>query len=344
MKPVCESHDYLSTHRPIYVISMIIKNLPPKGISADSILHGSGVSVDDLDNPHKYIKPDQELRIVKRIFESTSDPECGLKLGLHIHIGTHGILGITAMLADTFLNSMKVLMRYSDLGTTFFHYQLFIEGNLAYLKMKELIDLKTLRQFICEMEFVAIYRMAIDVMGISFPLKEIHFAYAEPAHGSLYGKYFNCPVIFNSPDHMYVFDKKILQLPLDKINPLAKKAYEEECRKLSMHLKKHVTVTDQVYNEILFNEESHGSMEKMASRLGMSTRTLRRQLAQEGTTFQDIISDILKKKAFDLLTTTSLPIEEIAAQLGYSDAANFYHAFKKWTGMSPVEYRKNTQR
>jgi len=77
----------------------------------------------------------------------------------------------------------------------------------------------------------------------------------------------------------------------------------------------------------------------LASAFQVSPRTLRRQLAAEGTCYQKELNSIRCRNAVSLLTTTPLTAEEIAERLGFSDVTNFRHAFKKWKGMSPAAYR-----
>lgn len=341
MKVYLKTNGRLPIYRTINTISVLVQFLTQRGITANSILDGSGITVSDLHDPEKRIKPEQELMIFRRIIKLTPEPEIGLLLGTQYHIGIHGSIGIAAMLSDTAMEATQTTMRYAELTLTYFQYVLAVRGKLACLKMKELIALNELQPFVCEREFVSVYRMFGDVLGAPLPLHEVHIAYPAPAYGSLYSKYFNCPVFFNAREHMFIFNEHILHIRLPKPNPLLKKVYEAECRKLCARLEKCETVTDKIYNEILFHEEGHGSMGKMARLLNVTTRTLRRHLADERTTYQAIISNILKKRAIDLLTTTAFSIEEIAAKLGYSDTPNFYHAFKKWTGTSPAKYRKN---
>jgi AraC-like DNA-binding protein len=73
----------------------------------------------------------------------------------------------------------------------------------------------------------------------------------------------------------------------------------------------------------------------------MSARTLQRKLAQEGLTYSQIVEKTRLKMAIDYLQDPSLKLVNIAAELGYTDAAHFTRAFKRWTGISPRQFRLN---
>jgi len=96
---------------------------------------------------------------------------------------------------------------------------------------------------------------------------------------------------------------------------------------------------DKIKQELLIQEDGIPSLEQLARRLNISPRTLRRHLSTEGTSYKNLVRDMRREKAMDLLDRTDCPIERIAIELGYSDVPNFYHAFKKWTGVTPSEYR-----
>ena len=74
--------------------------------------------------------------------------------------------------------------------------------------------------------------------------------------------------------------------------------------------------------------------------LGMSISTAKRRLDAEGTTFRKLREAVLRERAIVRLLDPSLPVSQIAIDLGYSDLANFSHAFKRWTGQSPVPFRR----
>ena len=82
------------------------------------------------------------------------------------------------------------------------------------------------------------------------------------------------------------------------------------------------------------------TMEEVAQALHTTSRTLRRRLEDEGTSFQGVLNTVRSDLAKQYLAATRLSSEEIAAALGFSDAANFRSAFRKWTGRSPSAWRR----
>ncbi len=81
------------------------------------------------------------------------------------------------------------------------------------------------------------------------------------------------------------------------------------------------------------------SIEAMAAELSLHPRALRRRLDAEGTSYRDLVGEVRMKLAIEYLRQTEMTNEEIAVRLDYSDASNFRHAFARWTGKSPSEYR-----
>lgn len=81
------------------------------------------------------------------------------------------------------------------------------------------------------------------------------------------------------------------------------------------------------------------SNQRFAHELSISTSTLKRRLSEEGTTFRELRQSFLLERAMLQLLDRSMSVSEIATDLGYSDPANFSHAFKRWTGSSPSEFR-----
>ena len=325
--------------RSVNSLAIMARYVKKQGIDVKILLAGSSIRTNDLDNPDIFITPEQELAVMRKIIKLVPAHKIGLTIGQLFHVGVQGKLGTAAIFSDTGLEAITMFFKYIALTMTYFQYELTVKENLAFVSARELIDLKELRVFACEREFVSIYRIVSDILNAPVPLNEIRFAYPKPAYASTYEDVFHCPVNFNAPEHMIIFDSRLLAIPLPMSNPIAKKTYEQECKQMCQRLKVKETLTDQVRQEILFKKENFPSFSELSRHLNISPRTLRRRLTDEKTSYKSLTANIRKKKAMELLKTTDYSVEQIATELGYSDLSNFYRAFKKWTGHAPGRYR-----
>ena len=82
-------------------------------------------------------------------------------------------------------------------------------------------------------------------------------------------------------------------------------------------------------------------LDETARALGLSTRTLKRRLAAEGTDFTPLLDEQRRHRALLLLRSADLSVEAVAEQVGYSDVANFTRAFRRWSGTTPTAYRRS---
>lgn len=106
---------------------------------------------------------------------------------------------------------------------------------------------------------------------------------------------------------------------------------------IQVNPEKVIEIVDQVVR--CANPDAGQSLEDVALALGMSTRSLQRQLAKQETSFSKVIIRAQRQYALELLVQNNLSISEIATALGYADPSNFCRAFHKWTGQSPKRCR-----
>lgn len=89
--------------------------------------------------------------------------------------------------------------------------------------------------------------------------------------------------------------------------------------------------------------KGHPSIGQAAAHLGLSARSLQRQLEHQGITYSDLVEDTRQEIARGLLHDTTLNIAQVAAMLGYRDPSSFSRAFARWAGCSPRRYRAATR-
>lgn len=101
-------------------------------------------------------------------------------------------------------------------------------------------------------------------------------------------------------------------------------------------------VTQQVRSCLETHLESDPDIDTVAEALGYSRRTLTRRLCEEATRFLQIKDQLRRSRALQLLIANQLPVEAIADRVGFADLTTFHRAFKKWTGTTPLAYRRST--
>ncbi|MFN3340993.1 MAG: helix-turn-helix transcriptional regulator, partial [Dietzia sp.] len=121
-------------------------------------------------------------------------------------------------------------------------------------------------------------------------------------------------------------------------NPTTVALCESLCADVVSRRRLRTGITQQV-RVILTQRVAFGvGMEDVAAALGVSVRTLRRRLAEEGTGFQQLLDEVRQSLAEEMLSTGMLRVEDIALRLGYAEASSFIHAFKRWTGTLPSRH------
>ncbi|PJZ84267.1 AraC family transcriptional regulator [Leptospira harrisiae] len=340
MDLILKTNGKLPKLRSINSIAHSIELLKSQKIPIQKIIEGTKLSPNDLFNPEKYIQTEEELLLLRNIKRVTQIPELGLLLGKEYHIGLMGDLGMAVMLSNTLMEALELLFKYTELTLTYFEYELSVKEGLIYLKAKEIFDLNDLQIFLCEREFSSIFRICSDLLGKQIKINLISLAYSKPKYANLYKEIFNCPIEFGKQKNLFIIDANYLFQQLPKANVLLQKKYAINCFE---QYKKQIAVESfsEKVNSGLITYGNQNNMEKIAEKMKISTRTLRRRLKKEGYSYKHIVNGILKQEAFQLLESTNLSIEKISEKLGYSDPTNFYHAFKNWTGTTPKKFREN---
>ena len=120
---------------------------------------------------------------------------------------------------------------------------------------------------------------------------------------------------------------------------LTSKLLQDTCDRILGEVKTSTGVAGEVYQIIASTPGHSPSMADVARRIGTTVRTLNRKLTAEDTSFTQILDDVRCNFASEYLRSTKLSIDDISELVGFSDAANFRHAFRRWTGSTPAHYR-----
>jgi AraC-like DNA-binding protein len=164
-------------------------------------------------------------------------------------------------------------------------------------------------------------------------------SYCAPDHAHLYKRYLGCEVRFGEPMSELVYPKSILSEKPRMAHRLTSKILRETCDRILGEVKTSTGVAGEVYQIIASTPGHSPNMEGVARQIGATVRTLNRKLRAEGTSFTQILDDVRCNLASEYLRSTRLSVEDISELVGFSEAANFRHAFRRWTGSTPARFR-----
>jgi len=198
--------------------------------------------------------------------------------------------------------------------------------------------------FSVEYHLIQLFNFVKDLVPLINHPKKIYVKFPPPKDINLYKEYFNCEIIYNSPENRISFGVSRAKLTehSNAINHLRIEKKILYFLELSKAIQNSESEFKNKINFILNHcENNFPDEDTLASQLNMHPRTLRRKLKAEGESFRKLIIDHKMKKAINLLTMTKLNYKQIAYQLGFKSSASFSKSFKKWTGSPPEKYRKN---
>lgn len=331
-------------YAPLKILT-VVRVLSECGVTAETALAGTGLSMDGIHDPDALTSVQQLLTVGRNAVRLCPLPELGLLVGRRLHVTSYGLYGYAMLCAETMRQGFELSMRYHGLATPVMPVSFSEDGAEAVLHLPIHDELPLLGlspqefAFFLDMQFALHVTLAKDVMGPwCVPALALH-SLPRPAHGEQIERALECPVAFGHARNEIHYPRHWLDRAPHMANPITAAQMSESCEQLVQKIAWQAGLTRRVYEAITQTPGRFPGIEQVASTLCMTSRTLSRKLAAEGTTFSDLLARVRHALAIDYLRTTRLSMEDIAAALGFSDANSFRQAFRRWSGKSPTEFR-----
>jgi AraC-like DNA-binding protein len=196
------------------------------------------------------------------------------------------------------------------------------------------------RVFAFEWLLRLLHGLACWLVGRSLPLNEVHFPFPRPAQAADYALIYTEHSRFDCARLVAVLDEALLDLPVRRDEAELAAFLDGAPGKISMLYRRDREVARSVREALAGALAQAPSLEEIAARLNMSSRTLHRRLHEEGTSFRAVRDALRREIALDRLQKTTRSVADIAFELGYSEPSAFFRAFQGWTGGAPSTYRK----
>jgi AraC-like DNA-binding protein len=169
---------------------------------------------------------------------------------------------------------------------------------------------------------------------------EVHLRHKEPTNATEYARVFRAPVRLGMPHNGLVLPRSLLDQPLPSANAHAFSVFDLMATRLLNELDRRDTMMDRVRRLVAARVGRNDiGIVHIVEQLHTSEATLRRRLDEEGTTYTAIVDEVRRELAAQYIAEPHIAIGEIAFLLGFSTQSAFGRAFRRWTGVSPIEHR-----
>lgn len=278
-------------------------------------------------------------RLLERADSVLQVPAMGIEIGRLITPAHIGILGYALLACANLAQALSRLERYvrlvydhGPMDTHFSGSSMELEWGETCVQPGQLVD---------EVAITALVQFARNITQRPLTPEYVCFLHDAPADVSVYEDYFGCPVAFNQRSTIVRFPIDQLDLPLRQADPALLSILEAQADKLLAELPQGDGFDQKVRLAISRHcRNGAPSLERVASDMKMSGRSLQRKLQARGLSFQILLDETRLTLAKDYLQEGHLQLTEVAQMLGYSEQSAFNHAFRRWTGISPRRFRQ----
>ena len=311
------------------------------GLSVEQCLRHTGLSPLQLAELHSEIEGAQELQLICNLIEALpTQDDLGLQAGLRSQLTTYGIWGYALLSSQSFRQAADLGLRYLDLTFAFNRISLHEDVDQAHLQLDGSHLPDQVRDFLLLRDTVAVMVIQRELTGNRMPLDRVLLSMPAPADTARFIEQFGLLPEFACAENRISFSRHLLDLPLPRANPHSAQLCEQQCQALLAKRQVRSGLAGQIRDRLLSTPGRLADMEVIASELNISSRTLRRRLEEQGSSFRQLQEEVRQALAEELLAIASLSQEDIAERLGYSEVSNFLHAFKRWKGLTPGQYRQ----
>jgi AraC-like DNA-binding protein len=334
------------TSEPITVsatlLSQMFLYLESLQVDVDTFLYSLGVEPARVKSPDAPVPIETYLLIQDEAAVFVNDSYFGLHMGEFAKAGSWSILGYMMMNCKDVGEAFEKSVRYARIIGNL------IEARLERKSTKSKITFFTaphapeMSRHCFDTIFSSSVRMMRNFTGVNIQPLDVTFSYPEPKARSEYERIFHCPLLFDQKENSFTIDTSILDTPILMANPGLLEYFEKYAQDFLAEMESQNEYTRIVTRIILACLDDEAlSIEKVAREMAISVRTLQKRLEEEGVIFSDLLKDVRQRLAQKYLRE-NYSVEQITYLLGFSEPSVFRKAFKKWSGVTPREYREQS--
>ncbi|BBX73932.1 AraC family transcriptional regulator ligand-binding domain-containing protein [Mycobacterium shinjukuense] len=336
------------TH-PVYATRVLCEVANERGVSTRDVLAGTGIEPADLDKPDTVVSARDEIAAVRRLLARLPDlPNKGAGVGIDVGSRftlTHfGLFGFAVMSCGTLRELFAIAMRYFALTMLHIDVTLFETADDCVVDLDVGHLPADVQRFFLERDVAGIIT---TTMSFAQPVAEKYadrvsaeVAIDEQSLRPLLGLMPVHDIAFGRAHNRLHFPRAMFDEPLPQADRHTLEMCIAQCDVLMQRNEQRRGITALVRTKLFRDSGCFPTLPDVAAELAVHPRTLRRRLAEEGTSFRALLTEARSTVAVDLLRNVGLTVAEVSTRLGYTEVSTFSHAFKRWFGVAPSAYAR----
>lgn len=315
--------------------------LRAQGCSDAAVLSKVGLTTREAADPTIRLDVQTQIRILQLVAETLRDDWLGFRLARDFDLREIGLVYYVMASSDHLADALRNASRYSQIMNEGIRLRFEERGRSATIAIEYIdVDRQSDRH---QIEFwlvtlVRLCRQVTDTRIAPIRLKLRHMRHDVSADLK---RFFGTHVEFGADADEIILSSTMISLPLagrdGHLNDLLRRYADEALVRRAPRQSTLRAKVEAVLPELL--PHGKGVASEVARRLAVSSRTLSRKLGEEGVSFGEILEDTRTALAKHYLEDEGLQVSNIAWLLGYRELGSFTHAFRRWTGTTPSEYR-----
>lgn len=325
-------------------VQVLIRLAEERGMPATETLEGTGLRPLAALEAAAPVSVAHELRIVANVVSRFGrEPGLGVEAARRRRVPLFGPWGL-ALLGSRSLREIIAVTRYLDRTVSSTALSLETDEREARVVFDPSITSPAVRAFLAERYLAGVPAVSRALFDHIIPVRRVTFRHQGPRDTVRYRRAFGVEPVFGAGADSLVFDRAHLDVPLPRPHDWARGLCEQLCRELLNRRRVRTGVAGTVRDLLIRDPARLPDQTAVAGALFMSPRTLSRRLNEEGTSFRALLDEVREVVADELLAHTPMTTEHLATRLGYSEAASFIRAFRRWKGCPPQEFRARLER
>ncbi|WP_269620062.1 AraC family transcriptional regulator [Zhongshania sp. BJYM1] len=323
-----------------YFIHAVLKNVEKNGLDSEVLLKAAGISSELLKESNARVPAVNLGRLQTIVAREMKDEFLGYGSSRYV-LGTWTNMCHSVIHCATLGHVMARYCRFYQMFEWGLQPRLEINGDEAKIIIEHDNTQHPIGEYGFELVMFNLHRFCSWMVRQHLPLIAVNLEYPAPTHAQEYRHLFlGQAVFFNKPRTEIIFHRSLTELPVEQTPQSLDRFLQHPNLVLLIQQYKEKSWTAQVRMIVNKRLIDTPGIEEIAEQLHLHPQTLRRRLAQEGTTFNDVKTQCRYDTALYYLGRSKLSVESIAQRTGFSESSAFTRAFKGWTGMTPQHYRR----